>query len=358
MPTIDALIFDMDGVLMDVSGSYREVIRRVPQVFLEQVCQLAPMDGELVSSEEVDAFKLAGGFNNDWECTAAVGAAFAAHFPQPLPSPPASGDMASYLKALGKWGPKQGVAVEELAGRADLAGLAEQVAEAGGGLAAALEAVGLDEERFPIASGSLVESNVIVRLFQEIYLGPELFEATYGEAALVVAEPGLIEHEELLIGRDVLERLAARVPLAIATGRPRAEAAHALSRHDIAGLFAAVVDHEDVREAEAAELAGGGKPVRLGKPHPWSLLEALRRITDGPARAAYIGDTFDDVRAAKAADATTPFLAIGTASRPEEFKHTSAAFREVGADIILGHPDSLRFLDLFGPEEAAQGDAG
>ncbi|MEE8209463.1 MAG: hypothetical protein V3R38_01795, partial [bacterium] len=68
MPTIDALIFDMDGVLMDVSGSYREVIRRVPQVFLEQVCRLAPMEGELVSPEEVDAFKRAGGFNNDWEC--------------------------------------------------------------------------------------------------------------------------------------------------------------------------------------------------------------------------------------------------------------------------------------------------
>jgi HAD superfamily phosphatase len=357
MTAIDALIFDMDGVLMDVSGSYREAIRRVPEVLFERVCRLAPMDGELVSPEDVDAFKRAGGFNNDWECTGAVTAAFASHLPEPFPSPPASRGMASYLKALGEWGPRQGLGVEEIYGRTDLVGLAERVAEAGGGLAAALEAVGLDEERFPIAFGSLAESNVIVRLFQEMYLGPELFEATYGEGALVLKEPGLIDHEELIIGRDVLERLAASVPLAIATGRPRTEAEYALHKHDIAGLFQAVVDYEDVREAEEVErTSGGDEPVRLGKPHPWSLLEALRRTTDGPALAAYVGDTFDDVRAAKAAASTVPFLAIGTGQKPEEFKRTLAAFRGVGADIILGHPNGLVCLDIFGPKGAGEAD--
>lgn len=349
MAKIDVLIFDMDGVLVDVSGSYREAIRRVPQVFFEVVCRLKPMEGELVSPEEVDAFKLAGGLNNDWECTAAVMAVFAASFPEPLPPPPGSGGMASYLEILGEWGPLQGVGVEELARRADLMGLAEQVSEDAGGLASALAAAGLSEELFPVAFGSLTEGNVIMRLFQEMYLGPELFETTYGEAPLVLKEPGLIEREELLIDRSVLENLASQVPLGIATGRPRAEAAHALSRHEIADYFSTVVDDEDVLQAEAAERDKGGEPERLSKPHPWSLLEAVRRIAEGrPVRAAYVGDTPDDLLAARAADATIPFLAIGTAQTLEEFKWASAVFRNVGVDIILGHPDGLQYLDIFG----------
>ncbi|MFQ5894040.1 MAG: HAD family hydrolase [Nitrospinota bacterium] len=354
MPTVDVLIFDMDGVLIDVSGTYREAIRRVPQVFFEGVCRLEPMEGELVSPEAVEAFKQAGGFNNDCECTAAVTAAFAAHVPEPIPKPPKKGGVAPYVAALGKWGPRQGISVEDLARRADLGGVAGAVSEAGGGIEAALAACGFGEEGFPVARGSLIETNVLTRLFQEMLLGPELFEATYGEAPLVLSEPGLIDREELLIDRAVLEGLASKVPLGIATGRPRAEVAHALRRHEIDELFAAVVDDEDISEAEAAERAQGGEPVRLRKPHPWSLIEAVRRITDRPVRAAYVGDTPDDIRAAKAAAATVPFIAIGTAQRPADFKHAAVAFREVGADIILGHPNGLQYLDLFGEADPTE----
>ena len=83
--------------------------------------------------------------------------------------------------------------------------------------------------------------------------------------------------------------------LAIATGRPREEARHALERFRIADLFAAVVTHDDVVEANAR-----------GKPDPWPLQEAARRIgvVDG---CAYIGDTPDDMRAAVSAG----FVPIG-----------------------------------------------
>jgi phosphoglycolate phosphatase-like HAD superfamily hydrolase len=187
-----------------------------------------------------------------------------------------------------------------------------------------------------------------MRLFQEMYLGPELFESTYGEKPLVLTEPSLIEREELLIHRSTLEELAVRVPLGIATGRPGAEAAHALRQHGIEELFVSVVDDDDVKEAEAKELSKGGAHVRLSKPHPWSLLEAVRRTAPKARSAAYVGDTPDDVRAARAANASMPFLAIGTAQRSEEFKRALAVFREVGADIVLGHPNGLRFLDVWG----------
>jgi HAD superfamily phosphatase len=51
------LVFDMDGVLVDVTESYREAIRRTVKHFT----------GRDVSPEIIQDFKNAGGWNNDWE---------------------------------------------------------------------------------------------------------------------------------------------------------------------------------------------------------------------------------------------------------------------------------------------------
>lgn len=50
------LVFDMDGVLVDVSASYREAIRQTVEHFTS-----APL-----AFEEIQAYKNAGGWNNDW----------------------------------------------------------------------------------------------------------------------------------------------------------------------------------------------------------------------------------------------------------------------------------------------------
>ncbi|MCD6451979.1 MAG: aminotransferase class I/II-fold pyridoxal phosphate-dependent enzyme [Acidobacteria bacterium] len=55
----DALIFDIDGVLIDVSSSYREAIRRT----------VAEFTGYLPTPEEVQEYKEKGGLNDDWELT-------------------------------------------------------------------------------------------------------------------------------------------------------------------------------------------------------------------------------------------------------------------------------------------------
>lgn len=50
------LVFDMDGVLVEVKESYRETIRVTVQHFA----------GELPSHEEIQHYKNLGGYNNDW----------------------------------------------------------------------------------------------------------------------------------------------------------------------------------------------------------------------------------------------------------------------------------------------------
>ncbi|MBV8553555.1 MAG: HAD hydrolase-like protein [Acidobacteriaceae bacterium] len=52
----EVLVFDMDGVLVEVTQSYREAIRETVRHFT----------GETVSHDLIQDFKDAGGWNNDW----------------------------------------------------------------------------------------------------------------------------------------------------------------------------------------------------------------------------------------------------------------------------------------------------
>ena len=50
------LVFDMDGVLVDVSESYRETIVRTVEHFT----------GKKITRERIQDYKNSGGWNNDW----------------------------------------------------------------------------------------------------------------------------------------------------------------------------------------------------------------------------------------------------------------------------------------------------
>jgi HAD superfamily phosphatase len=60
--TIRALLFDMDGVLVDVSRSYRRAIEETVEHFT----------GRKIGKNTVQRYKNYGGFNDDWKLTHAV----------------------------------------------------------------------------------------------------------------------------------------------------------------------------------------------------------------------------------------------------------------------------------------------
>lgn len=57
-----AALFDMDGVLVDVTLSYRKAIQETVGFFT----------GEKVQLKEIQDFKEKGGYNNDWDLTGAI----------------------------------------------------------------------------------------------------------------------------------------------------------------------------------------------------------------------------------------------------------------------------------------------
>jgi len=59
---MEAIIFDLDGVLVDVRFSYLATIKRVAEFFLK----------ETVPLEKIQSFRNRGGLNNDWDLTLAI----------------------------------------------------------------------------------------------------------------------------------------------------------------------------------------------------------------------------------------------------------------------------------------------
>ncbi len=181
----EGILFDLDGVLADVSRSYRIAIRETAARF-----------GVAVTAEDVRARKAAGNANDDWALTAEL------------------------IRAAGK-------------------------------------------------DVSLIE---VTAAFEQIYQGDG-------------SVPGLWETETLTTTRAWLADLARRLPLAIVTGRPRADAERFLVACGVRDVFTAVIVQED-------------GPL---KPNPFPVRAAMTAL--GISRAWMIGDTPDDIRAARSAGA-------------------------------------------------------
>jgi histidinol-phosphate aminotransferase len=208
-----ALLFDLDGVLADVSRSYRAAIAETAAAF-----------GVRVTGEDIARAKAAGNANNDWQLT-------------------------------------------------------HRLIAAGG--------------------GSATLADVTAR-FEEMYQG-------------TAQQPGLRRHETVVPTRALLERLAAALPLGIVTGRPRRDAERWLAESGLAPLFGAVACLED-------------GPL---KPDPAPVRMALERL--GVASAWLVGDTPDDVRAARAAGV----VPLGIPAPGEDHARAAPILFAAGAARVL-----------------------
>lgn len=118
--------------------------------------------------------------------------------------------------------------------------------------------------------GINIELTKIIEVYQRLYLG-------------TTGLPGLREQEFLLCPKEILEKLRNKYLLAVVTGRPREEAEEFLQKFEIENLFSATICMEDA-------------PC---KPDPRPVKMALEKL--GAKRAWMIGDTVDDILAAKRA---------------------------------------------------------
>jgi hypothetical protein len=86
--------------------------------------------------------------------------------------------------------------------------------------------------------------------------------------------------------------------------------------------------------------------VRFSKPHPYSLLRAIREIDIPAPQCGYVGDVVDDILAAQAVKKKFPMLAIGFLSGKKQRQALKESLLKAGADLLIENPkDLLRLID-------------
>mgnify|MGYP002760982589 CR=1 FL=1 len=279
-------IFDIDGVLVDVRGSYHRAI----------VETIAHEHGATIDQEIIDRFKHAGGFNNDWDLTTA--AAMAVELQRH-----GGTDPGSFAAATGERG-------------GGLEGAAVALIDAVGGADAEMITARVDPER-------------LREVFQAVYLGDVLYAELEGAAA-PFETPGLIHDEPVLVDAETVATVEAVAAVGVVTGRPAAEAQLALDRTPLSVDPAAMVTMDD----DCPD-----------KPDPAGVLAVAETL--GTDRVYFIGDTVDDmtaVTAAAAADPARTYIGVGVTGVGDADgagEHLTAAGAGVLVETVQGVPAVL-----------------
>ncbi|MFW5950121.1 MAG: TIGR01548 family HAD-type hydrolase [archaeon] len=284
----DAVVLDVDGVLVDVANSYRRaVVETVARIY-----------GETIAKSALQPFKDAGGFNNDWELTDAV---------------------ALYVLARD--------AGLELSVRT----FTDRIAASGGGFSGARtvidDSLAADERERVHARLDRAYNR---QVFQQLYLGSDLYRELEG-AEPTLEESGYIHDEPVIVERETIENLRARFDVGVLTGRPAAEADIALERVELTVR----AEHRFTMDDWTA-----------GKPDPHALLTLAERFE--AEHVVFVGDTLDDVRTAvnaNAADTGRHYYGIGVLSGGLSDREGREKFMQVGATDVLESVNDLP--DIF-----------
>lgn len=284
----DAVVLDIDGVLVDVADSYRRAI--VESV--REVCD------RTIDRDDIQSFKDAGGFNNDWELTYAA---------------------ALYVLAV-----REGL-------RMSIPEFTDAIRDCGGGLEAAREVVG----ELPSVPQARVrhrwDRERLRDVFQALYLGTELYRELEGGEPPIDA-PGYIHDEPVLVEPETIEALTDRYDVGVLTGRPEAEAEIALER---VGLTVDPSHRFTMDDWEA------------GKPDPHALTTLAERFD--ARTVTFTGDTLDDIKTARNADEADldrVYYGIGVLTGGLQGEEGRRKYTTVGADAVIDDVNGL--LDLLG----------
>jgi len=320
------IVFDMDGVLIDVSNSYRDTVRQTAKLFFKSAPSSEKLPETLFPLTDLAAVKQSGGLNNDWDLSCLV---ISLLF-NLIEKPPV-------YESKDPWARYQ-----ETIRQCDVRSLAKFLVSVLNPLSELLQRTGKTKNPFidGLYTGDVGSGNIIKQIFQEVYLGKGLFAATYNLDPQFYQDEGLIHREKPLIDRSMLETLAENSILAIATGRPRAEAQYPLARFNLEKYFTDVLALEDCLEEESRRSQKEGKMVSLSKPDPF-MLDAIAAKQKNPvAGCFYIGDMPDDMLAAKKSAAG--YKGIGMLMAAADKESLKKELLRAGADYIIENFKQLK----------------
>lgn len=309
----DAIIFDIDNVLIDTRESYLEAIRNTVELYLTHgpvpfySRSVAGKFPSLLTPEDVDQFKLLGGFNDDWDCCYGL---------------------LVYLLSL----PVQKRTLEALKKSVNIEKFSKSVKTR------PLRVTGITAL---FGRPTTVTVEKVARIFQEVYLGKDIFPRLTLNKMRYWKKRGLIYREKLVFKKPLLQKLKEHgLKLGIATGRSLYEANRALKEFEIADLFDAMTTMDDVKKEERE------KKESLRKPHPFSILKTAQAL-GAKKKFLYVGDLPDDVLAANRAKPSLNIRSVAFPMLATDPFHATKELEAVHPDFFIKTPaDLCRLLKI------------
>ena len=292
------IIFDCDGVLIDITKSYDLAIIKTTQYVLENFAKIN--DSITVDFKIIDGFKSSGGFNDEVDLTyAAIISLVAANQLEKDPT--------EFIFDVIKNSDSSGiVSVEKyLETQTDISKIKKQLSYPG-----------------------THHQNLLYQIFDQLFYGPELYKKLF-KITSKFSESGLIEQDDVILNENLLKSLQTKFnsKIAMVTGRGKESVRYSLKE---------MLENFDLNNSVFLE----DESRELAKPNPQPLLDSIKGMGDGIT--LYVGDSMEDfIMAKKVTDIGSKVIfcgIIGTSKNPRE---KLELFQQNEAVLVL---DSINLL--------------
>ena len=295
---IDAIIFDCDGVLIDIAKSYDLAIIKTTQYILKNFARIS--DTIDVDFKIIDGFKSTGGFNDEVDLTYAAIISLVA-------AKKLEKDQTSFIFSVIKNADSSGiVSVEKyLENLIDISDIKKQLSYPG-----------------------THNQNPLYQIFDQLFYGPELYQKLFKNPSKF-SESGLIEQDDVILNDLLIKKLQKKFnsKIAMVTGRGKESVSYSLKE---------MLDEFDLKNSVFLE----DELRELAKPNPQPLLNSIKGMNS--TSTLYVGDSMEDFIMAKKVtelEYKTVFCGImGTSKNPQE---KLKLFEQNNAILVL---DSIHLL--------------
>ncbi len=302
---LDTVIFDMDGVLLDITGSIRAVNCLAVPFYLREVLGWKSSDA-ILTSADIEMFKHVGGFNDDWDLTHALTLLY---LTKGLTSRIKDADE---LNTISPTLAEYADSIPNLRVESPGAGAKDKGIFPAERLCFELLSGAQREELAPLYS-----KDIIRQVYQELLAGDQC-QRLYGFDAQYYHGRGFVYQDKCLLDHSLMPK---GKKIGMQTGRTYEEA---VIGREICKLEAVLRDEVCITKRDG-----------FHKPEPGGLIKLAERL-GAQTGGIYIGDTLDDLRTVrnlnhtgKALEFIGALVLTGPAGKTNE-----PLFREAGADLI------------------------
>ena len=297
--SLDGVIFDCDGVLIDISNSYDLTIKKTVDFVLKKMVNIDQPN--IVSTQMIDGFKATGGFNDEVDATYSI--------------------ILSVVAAK-KLDRNPSEFIFDVIKNADQTGISSVEMYLG-------TLVDISEIIKKLSYPGQRDTSSLYSIFDEMFYGANLYNELYKRKPQFFNDKGLIDNDVVLVKKELIEKLRKKFgkKISIVSGR-----GFVSTKYSLKTLF----DEFDLKNSRFLE----DEPREFAKPNPQPLISSIKGLES--SCCMFVGDSVEDIIMARKADELgnkTIFCAIyGTSKDPETKRNL---FEQKNADIILESIDLI-----------------